>query len=107
LSEPVQRFVFEGKAKVGEIMGNITAFQLKPEDLTSPLSLQMAITRFYNELMKMLENPKKKFVAEVKFSDSLGNSVSVGIDLGDSLPPLPKKELKAKVIIELYEEEED
>lgn len=98
--------VFEGQAKVGEIIGGIANLQLKPEDFSSPIAMQMALSRIYEGVMKALqEGPKKKFVAEVKFSDSLGNMVSVAIDLGEHPPPFSKQEVKAKVTIELFEEE--
>lgn len=98
--------VFEGHARIGEIMKGFTQIQLKPEDFSSPLALQMALSRIYEGLMKALnEGPRKSFVAEVRFTDSLGQSIAVGVDLGPTPPPFSKNVVKARVIIELYEEE--
>ncbi|BCU68344.1 hypothetical protein HS7_17810 [Sulfolobales archaeon HS-7] len=106
-SQPSFKVEFEAKAKIGEVMGNLVSIQLKPEDFTSPLSLQMALSRIYSEVMKMMQNPEmsKKFLAEVSFTDSLGNTVVAGVDLGTSVPPLSRKEVKAKVTIEIFDEE--
>jgi hypothetical protein len=106
-SQPAIRLEFEGKAKIGEVMGNLMSIQLRPEDLSSPLSFQMALSRIYSEVMKMLQGPQsnRKYVAEVTFVDSLGNTVSAGIDLGENVPPLSNKQVKAKVIVEIYDEE--
>lgn len=98
--------VFEGQAKIGEIMKGFTQIQLRPEDFSSPLALQMALSRIYDGLMKaMSEGPRKSFVAEVRFTDSLGQSVSLGVDLGSAPPPFSKNVVKARIIIELFEEE--
>jgi len=106
METPAYRVEFEGKAKIGEIFGNMISFQLKPEDLTSPLAVQMAISRLYEELMKALQGPPtKRYVAEVRFSDSTGTPVAIGVDLGQTLPPLSKREVKVKVIIEFYDED--
>lgn len=106
MSQPTHRVEFEGKAKIGEIMGGISSIQLRPEDLSSPISFQMAISRIYSELMNMMtQGPKKHYVAEVRFNDSMGNPVSVGVDFGEKIPPLSKQEVKVKVILEFYDEE--
>ncbi|MFP3197478.1 MAG: hypothetical protein RXQ78_03420 [Sulfolobaceae archaeon] len=105
-SQPSYKVEFEGKAKIGEIMGGFVPIQLKPEDLSSPLSFQMALSRIYEELMRSLnQGPSKKYVAEVKFTDSLGNPVVVGVDFGQNIPPLSNKEVKVKITIEFYDEE--
>ncbi len=99
--------VFHGEAKIGEIYGNFTQIQLRPEDFSSPVSLQMALSRIYDALIKSIEaGPKKKFVAEVRFKDSLGNPVFIAVDLGETPPPFKKKSAKARIFIEIYEEEE-
>ncbi|AFH43035.1 hypothetical protein IOK49_04910 [Fervidicoccus fontis] len=99
---------FEGKAKVGEMLGGLANIQLKPEDFSSPIALQMAISRMYEGILKAFEEgPKKKYIAEVRFTDSLGNQVSIGIDLGENPPPFSKQEVKARIIIELFEENEE
>ncbi len=106
MSQPAYKIEFEGKAKIGQVMGNLTSIQLKPEDFSSPLSLQMALSRIYNELMKaMSQGPQTHYVADVKFTDSLGNPVSVGVDFGDKIPPLSKQDVKVKITIEFYDEE--
>ncbi|BEP18172.1 hypothetical protein PYJP_15240 [Pyrofollis japonicus] len=99
--------IFEGDARVGEIMQGIQAIQLRPEDLSSPIALQMALSRMYEAVMKMLESgPKKRYIAEVRFTDSLGNQVSFAVDLGEAPPPFSKDKVKARIIVEIYEEEE-
>lgn len=98
--------IYHGEAKIGEILGSFTQIQLKPEDFTSPIALQMALSRIYEALMKSLEaGPKKKYVAEVRFKDSLGNPVFLAVDLGETPPPFKSKEVKARILIELFEEE--
>ena len=105
-TQPSYKVVFEGRAKIGEIMGNLISIQLKPEDFSSPLSFQMALTRIYNEVLNMMQQqPKMHYVAEVRFNDSMGNPVVIGVDFGDKIPPLSKKDVKVKVIIEFYDEE--
>ena len=98
--------VFEGSARIGEVISGLTQIQLRPEDLTSPIAFQMAFTRIYEGIMKaMEEGPKKKYVAEVRFNDSLGNTIVMAVDLGESPPPFSKREVKARVLVELYEED--
>ncbi|AAY80658.1 hypothetical protein [Sulfolobus acidocaldarius] len=105
-NQPSYKVEFEGKAKIGEVLGNLVSVQLKPEDFASPLSLQMAISRLYNDLMQSLsQGPKKHYVAEVRFNDSMGNPVNVGVDFGQNIPPLSRKEVKVKITIEFYDEE--
>ena len=100
--------IFEGEARVGEVVQGLQAIQLRPEDLASPVALQMAISRIYEAVMKAFEEGlKKRYVAEVRFTDSLGNPVIIAVDLGDTPPPFAKDKVKARVVIELYEEEED
>lgn len=106
MSQPTYKVEFEGKAKIGQIMGNLASIQLKPEDFASPLSLQMALSRIYNELMKALsQGPQTHYVADVRFTDSLGNPISIGVDFGDKIPPFSKQDVKVRIIIEFYDEE--
>ena len=107
MSDEAKRIaLFEGKARIGEIMGNLASIQLRPEDFSSPVALQMALTRIYDALMKSFEQGmKKKYVAEVRFTDSLGNPVVIAVDLGETPPPFSSREVKAKVYIEISEEE--
>ena len=98
--------VFHGEAKIGQIYGSFTQIQLRPEDFSSPVSLQMALSRIYDALIKSVEaGPKKKYVAEVKFKDSLGNPVFIAVDLGETPPPFKRENVKARILIEIYEGE--
>jgi len=98
--------VFEGEAKIGEVMGGFQAVRLSPEDISSPLSFQMALTRIYETLMKSIEEgPKKKYFAEVRFRDDMGNTVVISIDLGENPPLFSSDRVKARVLVELYEED--
>ncbi len=107
MSEEEKRIViYNGKARIGEVIGGLASIQLRPEDFSSPIALQMAFSRIYEGVIKAMESgPKKKYIAEVKFTDSLGNPVVIGVDLGESPPPFSKKEVKARILVELYEEE--
>lgn len=97
--------VLSGTAKVGEILAGFTQLSITPQDMTSPVALQMAISRIYETMTKAVEaGPKKKYVAEVKFTDSMGNPIVMALDLGDKVPPFMNKEVKARVLIELYED---
>lgn len=97
----------EAEAKVGKALKNIAMVSLRPEDLSSPASFQMAISRLYESIMKMMESggPEQTYIAEVKFTDDLGNPVSIAIDLGKETPPFSSQKVKAEVTIRLYEEE--
>jgi len=103
-----KRVVLEGEAKIGKINMPMFTFSLSPEDLSSPLALQMALSKIMESLMNAMEKPMNpRYMAEVRFKDSTGNPISVALDLGESLPPFSKDKVKAKIIIELYENEED
>ncbi len=98
--------IFEGQAKIGEIIQGLQNIMLRPEDLSSPVSFQMAISRIMDALMKSVEEgPKKRYVAEIRFTDSLGNPVVIAVDLGETLPPFSKREIKARILIELFEQD--
>ncbi len=100
--------IFEGKARIGEVLSTFQKLVLRPEDLSSPVSFQMALTRIMDSLMKSIEEgPKKKYVAEVQFEDSMGNKIVLAVDLGEKPPLFSKKEVKARIIIELFEEENE
>ncbi len=97
--------VFEGEGRIGEIIKEFASIRLTPEDFSSPVALQMALSRIYSALIKsMEEGPKKHYVAEVRFKDSLNNNVVFAIDLGEEPPPFTKNNIKARIIVELYEE---
>ncbi len=97
---------FDGEARIGKVLKNFTQISLRPEDLSSPLAFQMAFTRIYESIIKIMEQggPKPTYIAEIKFVDDLGNTIVVGVDLGDELPPFSKDRVKARIIIELYED---
>ncbi|MEB3774541.1 MAG: hypothetical protein GSR86_06430 [Desulfurococcales archaeon] len=99
---------FDGEARVGKVLKNIASITLKPEDFASPLSLQMAISRIYESMIKMMEEggPRPRYVAEVRFTDDMGNPIVIGIDLGEEMPPFSRDKVKARVVIELYEDED-
>lgn len=110
MSEPFEKKsvggVFIGNAKLGEMLPQFAQVSLTPQDMSSPVSMQMAMSRIYEALTKASESGgKKKYVAEVRFSDSLGNPVILALDLGERMPPFTNKEVKARVLVELYEEQ--
>ncbi len=98
--------LFEGEAKVGQMLKGMQVIQLRPEDLQSPISLQMALSRIYDAVLRMMqEGPKKVYVAEVRFTDDLGNPVVFAVELGESPPPFTREKVKARIVVELFEEE--
>jgi hypothetical protein len=98
--------VFTGTAKVGEVLAGFSQVALTQQDLTSPVAMQMAMSRIYEAMTKAVESgPKRKFVAEVKFVDSMGNPVVLALDLGDKTPPFMNKDVKARILIELTEDQ--
>jgi len=99
--------VYEGSARVGRIVKNFATVTLKPEDFSSPVAFQMAISRIYESMIKMFESggPKPTYVAEVRFTDDLGNSVVFAVDLGSTTPPFSGEKVKARIYVEIYEEE--
>ncbi|MEM2444220.1 MAG: hypothetical protein QXK56_03110 [Sulfolobales archaeon] len=97
-----------GEARIQRVMLNMAQIRLSPEDLSNPVSFQIALSRIYENLMKALEGGvKHTYIAEVKFKDSLGNQVVFAVDLGDKVPTTPSEKLKARIFIELYEENEE
>ena len=102
----VIRKEFRGEAKIGKTMKNFASISLKPEDLSSPIAFQMAISRLYESLMKVFESggPQSTYIAEVRITDDIGNQVSLAIDLGSSIPPFSSEKVKAEVKVTLYEE---
>jgi hypothetical protein len=104
--QPTVKVEFEGKAKIGEVMGVFKAIQLKPEDFSNPLAFQMALSRIFSDVIDIFkEGQTTHYVADVRFTDSMGNPIDIGVDFGDKIPPLSKKEVKAKITIEFYDEE--
>jgi len=107
--EPAFEKVFYGKARIGRIMSGMEALTLKPEDFSSPIALQMALTRMIEATMKIVESggPKPKYVAEIRFVDDLGNTVVFAVDLGESLPPFSSEKVRARIKVELFSDEEE
>ncbi len=105
--ERVVSRVYEGSARVGKIVKSLATVTLKPEDFSSPIAFQMAISRIYESVIKMFESggPKPTYVAEVRFSDDLGNNVVFAVDLGSETPPFSSEKVKARIYVEVYEEE--
>ncbi len=101
------RKMFVGEARIGRAMKEFMQFTLKPEDFTSPVALQMALARIYEGMMKMIQEggPKPTFIAEVRFTDDMGRPVVIAVDLGSETPPFSSDKVKARVVIEFYEEE--
>ncbi|XRH75519.1 MAG: hypothetical protein ACO0C9_00130 [Candidatus Methanosuratincola verstraetei] len=97
--------IFNGSAKVGEVLAGFTQVAITPQDMSSPIALQMALSRIYEAMTKVVETgPKKKFIAEVRFTDSMGNPVVFALDLGDKMPHFTSNEVKARILVELFEE---
>lgn len=98
---------FSGEARIGRAMKEFMTFTLKPEDFSSPVALQMALSRIYEGILKMMQEggPKPTYIAEVRFKDDLGNNVVIAVDLGREVPPFSSDKVKARIRVELYEEE--
>ncbi len=97
--------IFEGEAKIGKVLEGLHTIQLKPEDFSSPIALQMALSRIYSAVIKMFEKgPKEKYIAEIRFRDAMGNLVTLAVDMGEAPPPFSKEQVKARILIEIYEE---
>lgn len=95
--------VFEATGRVGKVIKGLSTITLKPEDFSSPISLQMAISRIYDALLKMMEEggPSSTYVAEVRFTDDLGNPVVIGVELGENVFKSTGDSLRVKVIVEI------
>jgi len=107
--EPAFEKVFYGKARIGKVLSGMEALTLKPEDFSSPIALQMALTRMLEATMRIVESggPKPRYVAEIRFVDDLGNNVVFAVDLGESLPPFSSEKVKARIKVELFSDEEE
>jgi len=65
----------------------------------------MALTRIMDSIAKLsTTEPKKKWVADIRFTDGMGNQISFAVDLGP-MPPLEEKEYKARIIVQLITED--
>jgi len=87
---------FRAEGKVGKAFKNIAMVSLRPEDFSSPVALQMALSRLYESVMKMFEGggPKQTYVVEVRFTDDLGNPVSFAVSLEKGGTPSPRSTAK-------------
>ncbi len=105
--EAPKKVVLEGTARIGKVTLPAISLTLSPEDVSSPLSFQMALNELIEKLMKSLEEgPKSRYMAEVRLRDALGTPVVFAVDLGDKLPPFSKDKVKARIIIEFYDDED-
>lgn len=100
---------FDGYGEIEKVLLNIAKglaeVRLSPQDLSDPVSFQIAISRMYDALIKAIEGGSKySYVAKIKFVDSLGNEISVAVDLGEEPPPFMSRNVKARITVELYEE---
>jgi len=94
-----------GTAKVGEVLAGFTQLSITPSGYDEPGRAADGDKQDYEAMTKAVESgPKKKFVAEVKFNDSMGNPITMALDLGQKLPPFVNKEVKARILVELYED---
>ncbi len=100
---------FEGKARIGKVLSGMEQLTLRPEDLSSPVAIQMAMARILEAAMRIVESggPKPRYIAEVRFTDDMGNPVVFAVDLGEQIPPFSSDRVKAVVRVELYDVEED
>ncbi|MGC9071669.1 MAG: hypothetical protein ACP5HK_03105 [Acidilobus sp.] len=98
---------FSGEGRVGKALKNVAMVSLRPEDFSSPVAFQMALSRLYESVMKMFESggPKQTYVVEIKFTDDLGNPVSFAVDIGESVPPFSSEKVKVEVSVRIYEEQ--
>ena len=100
--------MLEGTARIGKVMVPPITLSLSPEDLSSPLSFQMALNKLLENIANALEGEiKPRYLAEVKFNDHLGTPITFAIDLGDKLPPFSKDKVKVKITVEFYDTEDE
>ncbi len=104
-SEEGYKYTFIGEAKIGEVMTFLKDIRISPEDLSSPVAFQMALSRIYDAVLRNISRgPGKTYIAEVRFTDSMGNKVVFAVDLGSTPPPVSSTRVKAKITIEFFEE---
>ena len=113
--EPAIRLEFEGKATIGESYRFARDFSTLLDELVrsgqnvaGPAGFAAFISKIYETLSKSLESQSasdKVWVASVEFRDGFNTPVHVSLDLGDKIPMLSSNVVRAKIIIELYDEE--
>ena len=99
---------FLGVARVGKvslgIARGLAQAKITPQDLSNPVSFQLAFSRLYEALMKSLEKGEgETYIAEVKFVDSLGNEVTFAVNLGEEPPAFSSDTVRVRVTVEFYE----
>lgn len=88
-----------------DIAKGLAEAKISPQDLANPVSFQLAFSRLYEALLKAIEKGgSEAYVAEIRFTDDLGNDVVFAVDLGEEAPAFANKVVKARIIVELYEE---
>ncbi|MCD6324144.1 MAG: hypothetical protein J7L55_03450 [Desulfurococcales archaeon] len=105
------RKVFVGEGNIDKIMIDIAKgladARITPQDLTNPVAFQLAFSRLYKALLKSIEEGSgESYIAEIKFTDDLGNEVVFTVNLGEEVPAFASKRVKARVTVELFEEYE-
>ncbi|RLG82234.1 MAG: hypothetical protein DRO09_00760 [Thermoprotei archaeon] len=100
---------FHGLARVEktviDLAKGLAEAKLSPQDLSNPVSFQIAFSKLYEALMKIMEGGgKSSYVAEVRFRDSLGNLISFAVDLGSQPPPFSSREVRARIVVEFLED---
>ncbi len=91
------------KVEVG-LAKSLANLNISPQDLSNPVSFQLAFSRIYEALMKSLEEGgRKSYVAEVRFKDSLGNDVVFAVDIGENPPAFMSDTVRVRVIVEFLE----
>jgi len=106
--ESLHKVEFTGLARVSKvplgIAKGLAQAKITPQDLSNPVSFQLAFSRLYEALMKSIEMSEgETYVAEVRFVDSLGNEVAFAVNMGDKPPAFSNDTVKVRVIVEFYE----
>lgn len=88
-----------------DIAKGLAEAKISPQDLANPVSFQLAFSRLYEALLKAVEEgSSESYVAEVRFKDDLGNDIVFAVDLGGEAPAFASRVVRARIIVELYEE---
>ena len=106
--KPALRLEFSGKAKVGEVSALFKELNLDVEEmLTNPTAFYMSLTKLLNAITAkdFSQLTQKSYMASISFKDSNGKTITFNADLGDKMPLISKDEVKARIIIEIYDEE--
>ncbi len=106
--EGIHKVEFDGIARISKvelgIAKSIASANITPQDLSNPVSFQLAFSRLYEAILQSLEKENKKvYVAEVRFKDSLGNEVTFAVNLGETPPAFSSDLIKVRIAVEFYE----